>query len=57
MTDLHFVRHCRGAEYRVKIANSSGGGPPKLTVDGESLAGTLVPYATPGSVVAIDVAT
>ena len=57
LADLHFVRHCRGAEYRVNITNSSGGGPPKLTVDGESIPGTLVPYATPGSIVTIDLAT
>jgi len=57
LTDLHFVRHCRGAEYRVNITNSPVGGGPMLTVDGESMPGTLVPYATPGSVVTIDVAT
>ena len=47
LADLHFVRHCRGAEYRVNIINGSGDGPTTLTVNGQPTAGTLVPYATP----------
>jgi cellobiose phosphorylase len=57
LSEVHFVRHCRGAEYRVNIINSSGDDPPKLTVDGAGHDGTLVPYAAPGSVVTIDVVT
>jgi cellobiose phosphorylase len=53
--ELHFVRHCRGAEYRINITNRSTGTPPILTVDGRANSGTLVPYAAPGSVVTIDV--
>jgi cellobiose phosphorylase len=57
LSDVQFVRHCRGAEYRVNITNGSSGGSPTLTVDGVSHEGTLVPYAAPGSVVTIEVAT
>jgi cellobiose phosphorylase len=55
--DVEFVRHCRGAEYRVTIANRATGKPPKLTIDGTTHDGTLVPYADPGFVVEIAVET
>jgi cellobiose phosphorylase len=55
--EVHFVRNCRGAEYRVNITNGSGGDSPDLSVDGTSHEGTLVPYAARGSVVTIDVVT
>jgi len=57
LSELRFVRHCRGAEYQVNIANNSAGGSPELTINGTSLGGTLIPYAAPGSVVVIDVVT
>lgn len=53
MSKVKIVRHGRGAEYRISVANGSG--RSSLTVDGASLEGTLVPYATPGSVVEITV--
>jgi cellobiose phosphorylase len=55
--EVHFTRHCRGAEYRVNISNASGGDSPRLTINGTSHEGTMVPYAVPGSVVTIDVVT
>ena len=55
LDELHFMRHCRGAEYRVNIANGTGDGSPRLTVDGSAHDGTLVPYAEPGAVVVVDV--
>ncbi len=50
---LTIVRRCRGAEYRIKVTNK-GGRTPRLKVDGKAIVGTLVPYAKPGSVVAVD---
>ena len=47
------VRKCRGAEYRIHVANG-GVSRPTLKVDGKPIDGTLVPYAKPGSVVKID---
>jgi cellobiose phosphorylase len=54
---VEVVRRCRGAEYRVSIVNRASGEPPRLTVDGRQVEGTLVPYAPPGSVVAVRVET
>jgi cellobiose phosphorylase len=48
------VRRCRGAEYRMSVTNRGTGKPARLVVDGKPVDGTLVPYAKPGSVVAID---
>ncbi|MBI4916809.1 MAG: glycosyl transferase [Acidobacteria bacterium] len=53
---LAVTRHCRGAEYRITMTNRGEGGAPVLRVDGEPIAGTLVPWAPPGAVVAIEVA-
>jgi cellobiose phosphorylase len=55
--EVEVVRRCRGAEYRVSIVNRASGEPPRLTVDGRQVEGTLVPYAPPGSVVAVRVET
>ena len=41
--ELSFVRHCRGAEYRVNITNDSAGGSPKLTVNGDQPRGNPRP--------------
>jgi cellobiose phosphorylase len=51
--ELTIVRKCRGAEYRINVANKATGKPAKLVVDGRSVEGTLVPYAKDGSVVMI----
>ncbi len=48
------VRKCRGAEYRIEVANKGTGKPARLKVDGEPIDGTLVPYAAQGKVVQID---
>ena len=47
------VRKCRGAEYRIGVANKATGRPAKLVVDGKAIEGTLVPYAPAGKVVTI----
>jgi cellobiose phosphorylase len=47
------VRKCRGAEYRITVANKAAGKPAKLVVDGKPVDGTLVPYAPAGKVVTI----
>jgi len=47
------VRRCRGAEYRITVANKAAGKPAKLVVDGRPVEGTLVPYAPTGQVVTI----
>ncbi|GIG54937.1 GH36-type glycosyl hydrolase domain-containing protein [Demequina activiva] len=43
-------RQIRGAEYVITVTNSGGKGAA-LTVDGESIDGSVVPYAAPGSTV------
>jgi cellobiose phosphorylase len=48
------VRKCRGAEYRIDVANKGTGKPARLQVDGKPIDGTLVPYAAAGKVVTID---
>ena len=47
------VRKCRGAEYRITVANKASGKPAKLAVDGRPIEGTLVEYAPAGKVVTI----
>jgi cellobiose phosphorylase len=47
------VRKCRGAEYRITVANRAAGKPAKLVVDGKPVEGTLVPYAPAGKVVTV----
>ncbi len=49
------TRKCRGAEYVVRVKNTAAGAKaPKLTIDGQSIEGDLVPYAAPGSRVVVD---
>jgi cellobiose phosphorylase len=55
MTDVTITRRCREAEYRIIVTNRSTGQPPRLTVDGRPLGGTVVPYAAPGTVVEVRV--
>ncbi|WP_084038718.1 GH36-type glycosyl hydrolase domain-containing protein [Demequina sp. NBRC 110053] len=45
-------RQIRGAEYVITVTNSGGKGAV-LTVNGEPIEGSLVPYAEPGSVVQV----
>jgi cellobiose phosphorylase len=52
--DFSVTRKCRGATYRIRVRNVRGNGEIKLTVDGASLEGDLVPYAEPGRVVNIE---
>ena len=54
LVELTVSRCCRGATYRIRIENrgaESGSGSVRLTVDGQPIDGTLVPYAPPGTVV------
>jgi cellobiose phosphorylase len=55
LAKLTLTRRCRGAEYRVQIANKGAGGAPRLTVDDKALEGTLVPWAPAGAVVQVRV--
>jgi cellobiose phosphorylase len=48
------TRKCRGATYLIRVKNSGSGGAAKLTVDGQAIAGDLVPYAAAGATVTID---
>jgi cellobiose phosphorylase len=48
------TRQCRGATYQIRVKNSGQGGKPKLTVDGQAVAGNLVPYAPAGKTVKVD---
>ncbi len=48
------VRKCRGAEYRISVANKCTGKPARLKVDGKPIEGTLVPYAPAGKVVVVE---
>jgi cellobiose phosphorylase len=48
------TRKCRGAVYRVRVANSLEHGQPRLSVNGKVVEGTLVPYAPAGSIVEIE---
>jgi cellobiose phosphorylase len=49
------TRKCRAAEYVVRVKNTGGGAkPPRLTVDGKPIQGSLVPFAPPGARVVVD---
>jgi cellobiose phosphorylase len=49
------TRKCRGARYVVHVKNTGGGAkPPKLTVDGKAIQGSLVPFAPPGADVVVE---
>lgn len=54
VSEFNITRRCRGAEYRIKVKNS-GGKTARLTVDGHTLKGNLVPYAPSGTVVHVEV--
>ncbi len=47
------VRHFRGAEYHVTVRRDGPGNAVSLTVDGQPLAGDVVPLAEAGSVVRV----
>jgi cellobiose phosphorylase len=48
------TRKCRGAEYQIRVKNSGGNAPARLTVGGKPLKGNLVPYAAAGETVVVD---
>jgi cellobiose phosphorylase len=54
LDDVAVVRRCRGAEYRITVRTGGAADGPRLVVDGQAIEGTLVPWALPGSVVAVD---
>lgn len=50
------TRVARGATYTIRVRNSGErGAVPRLTADGAAIEGTTVPWAPPGSSVAVDV--
>jgi cellobiose phosphorylase len=55
LPSVSIVRRCRGAEYRISVKNCGSGAPPRLVVDGAPAEGTLVPWASPGAVVDVEV--
>jgi cellobiose phosphorylase len=55
LAKVKITRRCRGAEYRIEIANEATGQPPRLVVDGKAVEGTLVPWASAGAVVKVRV--
>jgi len=55
LPEVTITRRCRGAEYRIAIRNRGDGGAPALRVNSTPIAGTLVPWAPPGTVVEIEV--
>ncbi len=48
------TRKCRGATYQIHVKNSGKGGKARLTVDGKSIEGEVVPWAAPGAVVKVE---
>jgi cellobiose phosphorylase len=52
--EFTITRKCRGATYRIHVKSLAGTGTVKLTVDGKAIAGHVVPYAKPGTVVNIE---
>jgi len=55
MTKVEVTRRCRGAQYRITVANRGESGSPRLAVDGQPINGTVVPYGPAGSIVEITV--
>ena len=54
VSEFTVTRKCRGATYVIRVQNSGGGSPAKLTLDGEPIEGNLVPYAPAGTTVTVD---
>jgi cellobiose phosphorylase len=52
--DFTVTRKCRGAEYQIRVKNSGGNAPARLTVGGKAIKGNLVPYAAAGQTVVVD---
>ncbi|MCJ7755643.1 MAG: hypothetical protein MUP13_13865, partial [Thermoanaerobaculales bacterium] len=57
MTGVEIIRRCRGSEYRISVTNRARAGAVLVTVGGNLINGTVVPYAPTGSVVEITVET
>ena len=55
VAEFTVTRVCRGATYRIHVRNLRGNGDVKLSVDGQAIAGHLVPYAAAGETVSIEV--
>ena len=47
------TRRCRGAVYRIRVANECRFDEPRLVVEGRPIEGTLVPWAPEGMTVEI----
>jgi len=52
MAELFVTRRCRGAEYRITVGE---GDSPGVRVDGVPIEGTVIPYATAGETVDVEV--
>ncbi len=48
------TRKCRGATYIIRVTNSLEHTEPRLKVNGETVEGTLVPFASPGEKVEVE---
>jgi cellobiose phosphorylase len=55
IAEFTVTRRCRGAVYEIRVRNSGGSQPARLTVDGELIQGNLVPYAAAGRSVLVEV--
>jgi cellobiose phosphorylase len=51
--EFTITRKCRGAEYQIRVKNG-GGKTVRLSVNGQPIDGTLVPYAQPGQTVIVE---
>jgi cellobiose phosphorylase len=52
--EFFVTRKCRGAVYRIRVKNTTGGTSVKLKVDGKAIKGHLVSYASPGQTVDVE---
>ncbi len=52
--EFYVTRKCRGAVYRIRVKNATGGATVKLKVDGKAIRGHVVPYASAGQTVDVE---
>ncbi len=52
--EFYVTRKCRGAVYRIRVKNATGGATVKLKVDGKAIRGYVVPYASAGQTVDVE---
>ena len=54
VAEFSVTRKCRGAVYRIRVKNTTGGASVKLKVGGKAIDGHLVPYAAAGQTVDVE---